>query len=332
MSLNKKFPQWVRELNKFTKASWPRAIWQLFSTTIAYLAAWGVMIWLHLHQAPIYTIFLVQILAAGLMVRLFIFFHDSCHGSFTPDRRWNRTLGYVTGILTFTPFEQWRAAHNAHHATSGDLNRRGKGDVWTLTVEEYRQAGTWKKIGYRLFRHPLVMFGLGPLYLFLVSNRLPQAGAKRAEKQSVWWTNGALLVQALLMSWWLGFMNYILLMVPILWLAGLGGIWLFYIQHQFEGTWWAADEEWNMVQAALSGSSFYKLPKVLQWFSGNIGFHHIHHLKPSIPNYYLPVCNNAVPQLAAIPALTIRKSLAGLRLHLWDDGRGRLIGFNERQP
>ncbi len=232
---------------------------------------------------------LLAILAGGFLVRIFIIFHDCGHGSFFQSRRANDILGFVTGVLTFTPYYHWRWQHALHHASSGDLDRRGMGDVWTLTLREYLEASRWKRFAYRVARNPLVLFTLGPLFLLMV-HRFCSPNAGRRERNSVHLTNLALLAVAIGLSLLFGVKAYLLLQLGVLLAAGIAGVWLFYVQHQFEGVYWERSQEWDYATAALQGSSFYKLPKVLQWFSGNIGFHHIHHLSPRIPNYHLEKC------------------------------------------
>ena len=203
--------------------------------------------------------------------------------------------GFVTGVLTFTPYHHWRWEHATHHATSGDLDRRGTGDIWTLTVQEYLDSSRWKRFAYRLARNPVVLFVLAPLFLLLVKHRFPKAEASRRERYSVYGTNLAVLGMATALIWVFGLKAYLLIQLTVLLVAGSAGFWLFYVQHQFEGVYWERGDDWDYTTAALQGSSFYKLPRVLQWFSGNIGFHHLHHLSPRIPNYHLERCHEADP-------------------------------------
>ena len=269
----------------------------------------------------------LAVLAAGFLVRAFIIFHDCGHGSFFPSRRANDILGFITGVLTFTPYRHWRWEHSLHHATSGDLDRRGVGDVWTLTVQEYLEASRWKRFAYRLARNPVILFGAAPIVLFVILQRFPSAKAPPREQRSVVWTNLAMLAVAAVMSWAFGLKAYLLLQLLIVMLAGTAGLWLFYVQHQFEGVYWQRNEEWDYATAALQGSSFYKLPRVLQWFSGNIGFHHIHHLSPRIPNYHLEKCHKAEPLFQTVKPVTLFGSLKSLTFRLWDEQRQRLVGY-----
>jgi omega-6 fatty acid desaturase (delta-12 desaturase) len=229
--------------------------------------------------------------------------------------------------LTFTPYHRWRYDHAVHHATAANLDKRGMGDVWTLTVEEYLAASPWQRFAYRVFRNPLVMFTVGPFVAFVISQRFVQGATGKRERYSVYWTNLALLGMAVALSLALGLRAYLLIQLPIMILAGSAGVWLFYVQHQFEDTYWERQAEWDFTSAALEGSSFYKLPRVLQWFSGNIGFHHVHHLSPRTPNYYLEKCHRENPLFQDVEPLTLRASLKSPTLHLWDEEHGRLVGF-----
>jgi len=320
-------PSWISELSQYSKSHNGKALWQLMNTIIPYLILWGLMATLMLKGYSYWVVLGITLPASGFMVRTFILFHDCCHGSFFKSRRANKIIGYITGILTFTPFEEWRRLHNVHHATSGDLDHRGVGDVWTMTVNEYESAGKGRRLGYRLFRHPLVMFGLGPIYLFLITNRVTHRESKRDERRSVWITNLSLIAVIISLSSLIGFKNYLLIQMPILLFAGALGIWLFFVQHQYEDAYWTKNEDWNLLYSAMNGSSFYKLPRVLQWITGNIGFHHIHHLRPRIPNYHLQNCNENVHALKQVPPLTIKKSLRSLGLHLWDEEQQKLVSF-----
>jgi omega-6 fatty acid desaturase (delta-12 desaturase) len=270
----------------------------------------------------------IALLASGFLVRLFIIFHDCGHGSFFSSGKANAFLGYIVGVLIFTPFYHWRWEHAIHHATSGDLDRRGTGDIWTLTVQEYLESSRWKRMAYRLARNPLVLFVLAPLFLFLVLQRLPSSKAPRRERISVYVTNLGILTVGTCLSLAFGLKNYLILQFLMILIAGAAGVWLFYVQHQFEGVYWQRAEDWDYCTAALKGSSFYKLPKVLQWFSGNIGFHHIHHLSPRIPNYNLEKCHRAEPLFQTVQPVTLFASLKSLTFRLYDEQHRRLVGFS----
>jgi omega-6 fatty acid desaturase (delta-12 desaturase) len=264
--------------------------------------------------------------AAGFVVRIFIIFHDCGHGSFFSSRRANNILGFISGLVTFAPYYHWNHKHAMHHASSGDLDRRGIGDVWTLTVREYEVLSKWERLKYRLFRNPLVMFLIGPVYMFLINNRFVNGKANARERFYVYWTNLGIVVMAIIASVVIGLKAYLLIQLPIIIIAGTAGVWLFYVQHQFEGVYWARHENWDFQHAALQGSSFYRLPKVLQWFSGNIGFHHVHHLSSRIPNYYLESCHEALPEFQNVKPLTLWASFKCMKYRLWDEENNKLVG------
>jgi acyl-lipid omega-6 desaturase (Delta-12 desaturase) len=318
-------PAWKDIVARYQKSEvWP-GVRQVINTLVPYAALWCLMYfslrvswWLTLPLA---------VLAAGFLVRVFIIFHDCGHGSFFPSRKANDILGFITGVLTFTPYYHWRWEHALHHASSGDLDRRGTGDVWTLTVQEYLEASRWKRFAYRLARNPVILFGAAPVFMFVFKMRFPAAKAARRERRSVTWTNLGIAGMALGMGWVFGFEAYVVLQLLIVMVAGSAGIWLFYVQHQFEGVYWERSGDWDYCTAALKGSSFYKLPKVLQWFSGNIGFHHIHHLNPRIPNYHLEKCHRAEPLFQTVKPVTLLGSLKSLTFRLWDEQRQRLVGY-----
>jgi len=316
---------WKEIVARYQKPSIGRGVWQLVNTLVPYSALWLLMYfttamswWLTVPLA---------VLAGGFMVRLFIIHHDCGHGSFFKSRRANDVLGFITGVLTFTPYHHWRWEHAVHHSTSGDLDRRGTGDIWTLTVQEYLEASRWKRFAYRLARNPVVLFVIAPLFLFAVRQRFPNAAASTRDRQSVYWTNLAIFGMAAGLSWFFGIKAYLVIQLTAMAVAGSAGVWLFYVQHQFEGVYWERSEGWDYTTAALKGSSFYKLPKVLQWFSGNIGFHHIHHLSPRIPNYHLEKCHQAEPLFQTVKAITLFSSFKSFTFRLWDEQRRKLVGY-----
>ena len=283
-----------------------------------YTVAQGFSVWITL---------VLSVAAAAFLVRLFVLFHDCCHGAFFPCRLGNRLFGYIAGILTFTPYEDWQRCHVIHHANSGDLDNRGDGDVWTLTVAEYLSASWTKRFAYRVFRNPLILFSITPLVLFLVVHRFPSPGAKKREHYSVIFTNIAIAALIFVMSLTVGFQNYLLMQLPVILLAASAGTWLFYIQHQYEDAYWVRNDDWDLTRSGLEGSSYYKLPTVLQWMVGNIGLHHIHHVRANIPNYNLQRCYNEIPALQAVTPLTLRKSLQSLWLNLWHEEEQKLVSF-----
>jgi omega-6 fatty acid desaturase (delta-12 desaturase) len=269
------------------------------------------------------------IVASGFMVRTFIIFHDCCHQSFFKSRLANDILGTITGILTVVPYQQWKHSHSIHHATSSNLDKRGTGDMWLLTVDEYAAAPMWRKLWYRIYRNPIMMFVIGPIAVFLLEYRFNRKGAKRKERMNTYITNVSIVGLYSLLSWLIGWQEFLLIQGPIFLLSGLMGIWLFYVQHQFEDSYFEHEEDWSYVQAAVDGSSYYKLPKVLQWITGNIGFHHVHHLSPRVPNYNLEKAHNATPPLQKATTITISTSLKALRYRLWDEKTKTFISFKE---
>ncbi len=320
-------PTLYKEVQPFARADRPKAVQQIFETFLPYLALWVIMIFLLNRGTNYWLVLPFIVIAAGFQVRIFILFHDAGHGSFFQSRRANRILGYITGILTFTPFEQWTSSHARHHATVGDLDRRGQGDVWTMTVEEYREATWWQRLYYRAYRHPILMFGLGPGIIFLIGNRFVHKGSDARGRKSVRITNLTLLGILILAYFTISLRTYLLIHIPVMLIAGSMGVWLFYVQHQYEGVYWARHEEWEPLRAALEGSSYYKLPKILQWITGSIGLHHIHHVHPKIPNYHLQRCQDQVEAFNEVKPLTLRASLWSLTKHLWDERAGKLVGF-----
>jgi len=321
-------PAWYQTIRKYEAPSILKAVWQLVDTFIPYM---GLLVMMHRSiQAGLpYWVTLVLAVPAGLLLgRIFIFFHDCVHSSFFASRRANVILGTICGILTFTAYGDWRRVHGVHHATAGNLDRRGTGDVWLLTVDEYVAASKLKRLRYRLFRHPLVLFLLGPIYVFLIAHRFPHKGTGRSERFSVYFTNLAILVILLSASSTIGLLTYVQIQLPVLLLCGAMAVWVFYVQHQFEGVYWARQSDWDPIRVGMEGSSYYKLPKVLQWLTGNIGFHHIHHIRPRIPNYNLQQCCDETPDLQIVHPLTIRKSLRSVFLKLWDEKQKEIVGFD----
>ena len=316
---------WQRLVAKYQTPDLKRSIWQVINTFSPYFILLYAM-YLSLSYSYWLTL-LLAIPAGGLLTRIFIIFHDCGHGSFFKSQRANHILGTICGVLVFTPYYQWRFEHAVHHATSGDLDRRGTGDIVTLTVKEYLERTAWQRFTYRLYRNPLVLLGIGPWYTFLVSQRFTNSISRKRERYSVHFTNLVILAIAAVMWATIGLPTYLMIQLPVAFIAGLGGIWMFYIQHQFEGTYWESHGEWDYATAALRGSSYFKLPKVLQWFTGNIGFHHIHHLSSRIPNYALQQCLDENPTFQDVTTITLWSSLKSLRLNLWDEERRQLVSF-----
>ncbi|WP_241138425.1 fatty acid desaturase [Bacillus mycoides] len=316
-----------KQVAPFEKSTAKKSVWQIINTVVPFIILWylaykslSVSYWLALVPA---------VLAAGFMTRVFIIFHDCTHHSFFKSRRVNRIVGTCMGVLTLFPFDQWGHEHSVHHATSGNLDKRGTGDIWTLTVNEYLAAPFRLRLAYRLYRNPLVMFGLGPIYVFLLKNRFNRKGARKKERMNTYLTNVLIVALVGLLCWTLGWQSFLLVHGSIFLIAGSIGIWLFYVQHTFEDSYFEGDKEWEYVKAAVEGSSFYKLPKILQFLTGNIGFHHVHHLSPRVPNYKLEEAHNNTLPLKNVPTITLATSLRSLRFRLWDEQNNNFVSFKD---
>ncbi|MFP4538170.1 MAG: fatty acid desaturase [Dichotomicrobium sp.] len=316
-------------LGRYRTPSAARSTLELLITALPFVLLW-VLMWALL-DAGYWLGLLLAVPAAGFVVRLFMIQHDCGHGAFFRRRRANDWVGRVISVLTLTPYDHWRRDHAAHHAGSGNLDRRGIGDIKTLTVREFLALPRWRQLLYRVYRHPLVMFGIGPAYLFLLANRLPSGLMRGGWKSwlSAMATNGAIAVLVAAMIWLVGPGPFLLVHLPIILLAASIGVWLFYIQHQFEDTYWAPDEGWNFHTAALHGSSHYDLPGVLRWFTANIGVHHVHHLSSRIPYYRLQQVLQDHPEYAALGRLTLFQSLQCVGKALWDERKQKLVSFRE---
>jgi omega-6 fatty acid desaturase (delta-12 desaturase) len=319
-------PSWRDVVAKFEAPSLRRSLGQIATTHIPYFALLCVMYFTL--DISYWITLALAIPAAGFLIRNFIIFHDCGHRSFFKSRTANRIVGFFTGLLTFTPSYYWSHQHSKHHATAGDLDHRGDGDVWTLTVQEYLALPRRKRIWYRIYRNPFFLFGVAPLYVFFVHYRYWRPGDSAHARWSTIRTNLALVAIVALVSLTIGIKAYLMIQLPIMIVATTSGVWLFYVQHQFEDTYWERHEKWSYVRQALEGSSFYKLPKILQWFSGNIGFHHIHHLSPRIPNYNLQKCHESSPMFKAVRHVTLWSSFKALTYRLWDEERKKLVGFS----
>jgi omega-6 fatty acid desaturase (delta-12 desaturase) len=317
---------WREPLAEHARPHTLRAAVCLATSVLPYL---GLSVAIYLLLAKSLLALLLGIPAAAFLVRSFIVFHDCSHGSFLPWRRANLWLGRSIGLLLYSPFHRWRHDHAVHHATSGNLDRRGTGDLHTLTVTEYNALSPRARIGYRLTRNPLVMFGIGPIVAMIVGPRIVAKGAKPRMRRSVLMTDAALAVFVGLLVWLIGWRDYLLALgLPAL-LAGSIGIWLFYVQHQFEDVYWNDDAEWCFTTAALRGSSFLALPAVLRFCTGNIGYHHIHHLNAMVPNYNLKRAHDETPELQDVPTLTLLDGLRATKLKLYDESSGRLVSFRQ---
>jgi len=325
MSMSNMNVKWQAIVAKYAYPETWRSLWQVANSVIPFIVLWYVMY--RLLEVSYLLTLLVAIPTAGFMVRMFIIFHDCCHGSFFKSQLANDRMGLLIGVMVFTPYYQWKHDHAIHHATAGDLDRRGIGDVYTMTVKEYLNAPWWKRLAYRIARSPGVLFTVGATIVFTITHRFFSRASGKRERSSVIWTNLALFAIIGWIMWHIGWQAFVLVELPILLIACSSGVWLFYVQHNFDPTYWERHEKWNFFQAGMDGSSFYKLPKVLQWFTGNIGFHHIHHLSPKIPNYKLEQCHEENPALQIEP-LTFKDSLKSLKYRLWDEERKMLVGFN----
>ena len=319
----------ARHLTTFRQPSNMRASLELAASVVPLMLLWLLM-WLSLDLHYAVTL-LLAVPAAGFLLRLFLIQHDCGHGAFFKGRRANGWVGRCIGVLTLSPYELWRRGHATHHAGTGNLDRRGTGDVDTLTVDEFRGLSLPGRMRYRLYRHPAVMFGLGPAWLFFLRYRLPLGHMREGWQPwiSAMGTNCAIAILFAGLIFLVGLPAVLLIHLPIVLLAASAGVWLFYVQHQFEHTYWSRSKGWAFHEAALLGSSHYALPGVLRWFTANIGMHHIHHLCSNIPFYRLGAALKAQPELADINRLTIRQSLQSVRLVLWDEAGGRLVSFRE---
>jgi acyl-lipid omega-6 desaturase (Delta-12 desaturase) len=320
-------PFWREALAPYAQPHRGRSALGIATSVVPYLAL-SVLMYLALDISYL-LVLAIAVPAAGFLVRTYILFHDCTHGSLLPSKRANAWVGRVLGLMVFSPFESWRHSHAVHHASAGDLDRRGVGDVPTMTVAEYHSSSWEKRLGYRLFRNPLVMFGIGPIYAMVVQPRLVSRSARPRIRRSVIVTNIAVAVLVGALCWLIGWRQYLLVQAPTALLAGAVGVWLFYVQHQFEDTYWQSSEGWSYADAALRGSSYLKLPKVLQFFTGNIGLHHVHHLSTRIPNYHLQRAHDENVIFHEVPTLTLWDGLRAVRLKLWDEGRERLVTFAE---
>jgi omega-6 fatty acid desaturase (delta-12 desaturase) len=318
---------WREKLAPYAKPRFARAMVDLATSVVGYLLV-SVGIYFALDISLAIAIALA-IPAAALLVRTFIVFHDCSHGSFLASRRANTWLGIALGLLLYSPFVRWRHDHAVHHATAGDLSRRGVGDVRTLTVAEYHQLGWRARLGYRLLRHPVLMFGLGPLIAMIIGPRIVPRGARPRIRRSVIATDVALAALVGGICWLIGWQDYLLVAGPSAMLAGSAGIWLFYVQHQFEDAYWEDTDTWSYADAALRGSSYLRLPKALQFFTGNIGYHHVHHLSARIPNYNLQRAHNETPIFHGVPTLSFWDGVRAVRLKLWDEDQRQLVTFGQ---
>lgn len=319
---------WKNLVTNYQNSSTRKSIWQLVNSFIPLLLLWYVM-YLSLEVSYWLTLCL-SVFAAGFTVRIFIIQHDCGHGSFLKSKKANSFWGMFASLFTFTPYHYWRKSHSIHHANAGKLEHRGIGDIYTMTVNEYLNKSKWGRFKYRLYRNPFILFIFIPTILFVVLYRFPDSKSKSLKRvqPSIYFTTLAIGMIFGILIWFIGLKAFVMIQLPITILASTTGMWLFYIQHQFPETYWEQNGNWDYTLVALKGSSFYKLPKILQWFTGNIGYHHIHHLSPRIPNYLLEKCHKENPLFQEANTLTLRTSLKSVMLSLWDENQKRLVGFS----
>jgi omega-6 fatty acid desaturase (delta-12 desaturase) len=327
MNQSHNITQLKEEMTPFEKGNKRSSIKQLLNTLLPLVLLWyaaylslSVSYWL---TVPI------AIVTAGFLVRTFIIFHDCCHGSFFKSKRANEIVGTIMGIFVVVPFQQWKLSHNIHHATSSNLDKRGTGDMWVLTVKEYKESSLLRRIYYNIYRNPIFMFGLGPILIFLIQYRFNTKKARRKERINTYITNISIGLLYGLLIWTLGLHDFLLIQSVVFLVSGSVGIWMFYVQHQFEDSYFEHEEQWSYVNAAVDGSSYYKLPRVLQWITGNIGFHHVHHLSPRVPNYNLEKAHNASIPLQKATTITFSTSLKSLNFRLWDEQSKTFISFKK---
>jgi len=322
-------PEWISIISRYNKPDNLRSWWQVINSVGSYIILWILMV-MSLKVSYLLTLGLA-VIAAGFMVRIFIIFHDCGHGSFFKSRTMNRIIGNITGTIVFTPYNKWHHEHNIHHQTVGNLDKRGIGDVKTLTVDEYLKLSKWQRFTYRIYRNPLLLFGIIPILLFAIVYRFTKPYMTGRQKLYLHLSNLGLAVTIFLVILAIGWKAYLLIQIPVLYMGAVAGVWLFYVQHQFKDVMWTNEENWDYKKMALEGSSLYKLPGLLNWFTGNIGYHHIHHLSPLIPNYNLKKCHNENSLFHEVKPVTFFSGFESLVLRLWDERRMRMIGFNEIQ-
>jgi omega-6 fatty acid desaturase (delta-12 desaturase) len=316
---------WQEVIMKYNTPVLRKSIWQILDSVIPYIIMWYLMYRSLVY--PYWVTLLLSLLATGFLIRIFIIFHDCGHRSFFKTIKANNIVGMIMGIIAFTPFFKWHHQHWIHHATSANLDKRGIGDVWTMTVDEYIKSSKWQRFMYRAFRNPYFMFTIGPLLVVLFQNRTAKKSLSKQEKWNVYFTNLVIIGMAVTISLVIGFKAFLLIQMPIILIGHSIGIWLFYIQHQYDEVTWERENKWDYKSSAVNGSSFLKLPAVLQWFTGNIGFHHVHHLSSRIPNYNLEKCHYENEMFKDIKPIVLFKTFRALKLSLWDEANRRMISF-----
>lgn len=318
---------WQKVIMKYNQPDLRKSIWQICNSVLPSFLLWYLMVQ-SLQVSYLLTLFLIPI-TSGFLVRVFIIFHDCGHGSFFKSKKANHIVGLICGIIAFTPYYTWHKHHAEHHAGSVNLDKRGMGDVWTMTVEEYLNSSKKTRFFYRAFRNPFIMFTVGPLYMFLILNRFSNKAMKPKERWNIYFTNSILLLMAAGLSLLIGVKAFLIIELPLLFVSHAIGLWLFYIQHQFEDVSWDRTDAWDYKTAAIKGSSFLKLPVILQWFTGNIGFHHVHHLSPRIPNYNLARCQYENDLFKEVKPIHLRSTFKALTLSLWDEASRQLVRFRK---
>jgi len=318
---------WMEIIKRYNTPDPVKSWWQIINSVGPYIILWILMI-KSIEISYLITL-LLSVFAAGFMVRIFIIFHDCGHGSFFKSQRLNKIVGIITGLIVFTPYNMWHHDHKIHHQTVGNLDKRGVGDVMTLTVEEYKKLSKWNKLYYHVYRNPIVLFGIAPIIVFTIQHRFPKKYMNLKEKMYVHFSSLALVAVILLLIVLVGWKTYLLVQLPILYIATVHGVWLFYVQHQFRDVLWTKSQDWDYKNTALKGSSLFKLPALLNWFTGNIGYHHIHHLSPRIPNYNLKKCYNENQIFREIKPITFFSAFGTMLLKLYDEQSGRMIKFSE---
>jgi omega-6 fatty acid desaturase (delta-12 desaturase) len=318
---------WQSIIARYNNPELRKSIWQIVNSLVPYVALWVLMI-LSMKISPWLTLAL-SIPAAGFLIRLFIIFHDCGHGSFTKSKKWNRAIGVSLAALFFTPYDRWTESHRIHHVTVGNLDKRGTGDVWTLTVREYLALSPWKRFIYRCFRNPWIMLGIGGFLMFTVNNRFTRKQNTRKQKLNVYLTNVIIAAIAVGLSLLIGWKAYLLIQLSVMYFASIIGVFLFYLQHQYEDVVWTREKDWDYHAMALHGSSFFKLPGLLRWFTGSIGYHHIHHLGPTVPNYNLARCHDENALFRDIKPITFFSSFRALSIRLWDENHKKVLSFRE---
>ncbi len=318
---------WIEIVSKYNRPDLRKSIWQIINSVIPYLILWVLMI--YSIRISYWITLALSIAAAGFLVRIFIIFHDCGHQSYFKSKKLNNITGIILGMFTFTPYYKWHHSHQLHHETVGNLDSRGYGDVWTLTVTEYLNLPRIKRFYYKLYRHPLLMFGIGSFLSMTIFSRFTTKNMNEKDRKSIHFTNIVLFFVVLGLSLLIGLKTFFLIQLPVIFIGAASGVWLFYLQHQYEDVIWCNKDEWDYKKMALEGSSFYKLPRILQWFTGNIGFHHIHHLSPRIPSYNLPKCHRENSLFSKIKPVTFFSGFKSLKLRLWDEKAGRMISFRK---